>query len=93
MSEKTVNLNHKIIIEERNQLLITGVKKVKSFDSKEIHLETIKGNLVIKGQDLGVKNLDLDQTEVEIQGQIDLLTYPANRSSDSSRGVWEKIFK
>ncbi|NLM21853.1 MAG: sporulation protein YabP, partial [Peptococcaceae bacterium] len=50
-------------------------------------------NLVIKGQDLGVKNLDLDQTEVEIQGQIDLLTYPANRSSDSSRGVWEKIFK
>jgi len=93
MSEKITNVNHKIVIEERSELFITGVKKVKSFDPKEIHLDTLKGNLIIKGQDLGVKNLNLDQTEIEIQGQIDLLSYPVNRSSDSSRGVWEKIFK
>ena len=93
MTQKIDNINHKIVMEDRNLLLITGVKKVKSFDPKEIQLETMKGNLIIKGKELGVKNLNLEQSEVEIEGQLDLLSYPISRSSESSRGIWEKLFK
>jgi len=85
--------NHKIIIEDRNVLFISGVKKIKSFDPKEIQLDTIKGGLIVRGQNLGVRNLNLEQSEIEIEGNLDQLTYPANRSSESSRGVWERIFK
>ncbi|MGI6450627.1 MAG: sporulation protein YabP [Desulfitobacteriia bacterium] len=85
---------HKISMEDRKFLLITGVKKVNSFDPKEIVLNTVQGGLIIKGQDLGMKNLNLDNSEVEIEGHIDLLTYPSGRSKDSSsKGVWERIFK
>jgi len=93
MTEKKDTVNHKILIEDRNQLVITGVKKVKSFEPKEIQLETVKGSLTIKGHNLGVKNLNLEQSEIEIEGQIDLLSWPSGRSPESSKGVWEKIFK
>lgn len=83
---------HNIRIEDRKFVVITGVKRVKSFDTKEIVLDTVKGGLIIRGQDLGVKNLDLEQSEVEIEGNIDLLTYAAHRSGES-KGVWERIFK
>ncbi|NLP43040.1 MAG: sporulation protein YabP [Peptococcaceae bacterium] len=93
MSDKKAGLTHKIILEDRELLTITGVNKVKSFDKKEISLETIKGGLLVKGQDLGVKNLDLERSEIEIEGNVVMITYPAGRSGSSSKGVWEKIFK
>ncbi|MGI5901410.1 MAG: sporulation protein YabP [Desulfitobacteriia bacterium] len=83
---------HKIVIEDRRYLEITGVKKVKSFDPKEIQLDTIKGNMIIKGQDLGVKNLNLEMSEIKIEGNFDHLSYSAI-SSESSPRVWERLFK
>ncbi|RNC28693.1 MAG: Spore protein YabP [Candidatus Dichloromethanomonas elyunquensis] len=93
MGEKREENQHKIMMEDRKFLIITGVKKVKSFDTKEIVLDTLRGGLFIKGQELGVKNLDLEQSEVEIEGQIDVLTYSNNRQGETSKGVWERIFK
>ncbi|NLI90658.1 MAG: sporulation protein YabP [Peptococcaceae bacterium] len=93
MAEKKEDNLHRIIMEDRKLLIITGVKRVKSFDTKEIVLDTLKGGLIIRGQELGVKNLDLEQSEVEIEGQIDVLTYSDNRQGGSSKGVWERIFK
>lgn len=93
MTEKKGDYIHKISMEDRKYLVITGVKKVKSFDTKEIALDTIKGGLIVKGQDLGIKNLDLEESEVEIEGQIDILNYSSGRSRESSKGVWERIFK
>lgn len=93
MPEKTDGLQHRIIMEDRRRLIISGVKKVRSFEPKEIILDTIKGGLIIKGRDLGVKNLDLKESEVEIEGDLDLLTYATNRTGESSKGVWERIFK
>lgn len=84
---------HKMIMEDRQQLLLTGVIKVKSFDPKEIILETIKGRLQIKGQELGIKSLNLEESEVEIEGYIDVLLYPATRSTGSNKSIWEKLFK
>ena len=93
MVDKKEEARHKVWIEDRTHMVITGVKKVKSFDTKEILLDTVKGAMTIKGQDLGVKNLDLEQSEVEIEGNIDILNYSSAKSNESSRGVWEKIFK
>lgn len=84
---------HRITIEDRKLLIITGVNRVKSFEPKEIVLETNRGGVTIKGHDLSVNNLNLEQSELVIEGQIDVVTYTANGSSESSKGVWQRIFK
>lgn len=93
MAEKKQDIIHKIVLEDRKLLTITGVKRVKSFDTKEIVLETMNSGLIIKGHDLGVKNLDLEQSDIEIEGHIDSISYPGGRSGSSSKGAWERIFK
>lgn len=93
MTERREDHTHKILLIDRKLLTVSGVKKVNSFDPKEVVLDTVKGGLIIKGQELGVKNLNLEQTEVEIEGQIDLFQYSTSRSKASSKGVWERIFK
>ncbi len=93
MADRKDELKHKVVMEERAHLIITGVRKVKSFDTKEIVLDTVKGGLVIKGHELGVKNLDLDQTEVEIEGSVDSFTYSSGKGGGNTKGVWERVFK
>ncbi len=94
MMDKKEELKHKITIEDRKIMIITGVQKVKSFDTKEIIMDTYKGGLVIKGSNLGIKNLNLAETEVEIEGHIDIVNYPTSRSPDTeTKSVWERIFK
>ena len=94
MTDKKEDQRHKITIEDRKLMIITGVQKVKSFDTKEIVFDTVKGGLIIKGSNLGIKNLNLAETEVEIEGYIEIVNYLASRSADSSsKSVWERIFK
>ena len=94
MTEKKEEHRHTINVQDRKNMVITGVQKVKSFDPKEIVIDTVKGGLVVKGNNLGIKNLNLAETEVEIEGYIDTINYPTSRSGESpSRSVWERIFK
>lgn len=94
MTEKKEEIRHLVNIQDRKIMNITGVQKVKSFDTKEIIIDTTKGGLVVKGSNLGIKNLNLAETEVEIEGYIDTINYPTTRSGDtSSRSVWDRIFK
>lgn len=81
---------HRLAMDNRQFLSLTGVSKVQSFDPKEIILETIQGVMSIKGEKLGIKHLDLKAGEVEIEGQIDALVYPR---SGSRQNVWAKVFR
>ena len=46
--ESLNNLNHNITINERKNIIISGVKKIESFDNEEFLLETTMGNITIK---------------------------------------------
>lgn len=60
MEEKKILSTHSLMLENRQNGRITGVKDIKSFDEKEILLFTQAGKLVIKGEQcLHVKQLDL----------------------------------
>ena len=60
MEEKKILSTHSLMLENRQNGRITGVKDIKSFDEKEILLFTQAGKLVIKGEQLHVKQLDLE---------------------------------
>ena len=91
------NLNrktHKVNMNNRRNINITGVNDVLSFDVKEVLLETELGMLMLKGEDLHVSRLMLDKGEVDVEGKIDSLTYSENASfSKKSESLLAKLFK
>ena len=49
--------NHGITLVERKNIVISGVKKIESFDSEEFLMETTLGYLVIKEMNLRLLSL------------------------------------
>jgi sporulation protein YabP len=77
----------------RKLLEITGVLNVESFDSEEFLLETECGFLTIKGQNLHIKNLSLDQGLVAIEGYVNELAYVDANTQGKTKGLLGKLFK
>lgn len=85
------NLNHNITLNERKNIIISGVKKIESFDNFEFVLETTLGNLVIKGKELEIIKLDTYQGTVSIKGEISNLNYEDKKQPEE--GIFSKLFK
>ncbi len=88
-----VGKGHRLVMENREQIALTGVQKVQSFDPKEIVLETELGILSIKGDQLGIKMLNLEEGMVDLQGHVSALIYHRNTSEGSRQGFLNKIFR
>ncbi|MGA8943826.1 MAG: sporulation protein YabP [Thermoactinomyces sp.] len=86
---------HEIVMMNRNTLEVSGVTRVESFDSEEFLLQTDYGYLGIRGQDLHIKNLDLDQGRVSIEGHIVDMSYldASMPAHEKGKSVWSRIFK
>lgn len=85
---------HKINMTNRQSCLISGVKDVLSFDLNEVLLETEQGMLTMKGDNLHVSRLSLDQGEVDVDGKIDSLVY-SDMSGIGQKGesFFAKLFR
>jgi len=84
---------HDVIMKGRRLLDITGVKQVESFDNEEFLLETVMGFLAIKGENLQMKNLDVDKGIVSIKGKIFDLVYIDDHQGDKAKGFFSKLFR
>lgn len=85
---------HKVNLNARNEAIITGVKDVLSFDAGEVLLETELGILMLRGNDLHVNRLSLEQGEVDVDGRIDSLTYSdTNHYTKSGESIISRLFK
>ena len=86
--------NHGISISERKSIIISGVKKIESFDNEEFFMETTLGFLVIKGEELEIIKLDTYQGNVSIKGRVDSLAYIESSSKkDKENSIITKLFK
>ena len=79
MEEKKTVLPHGIAWQDRNRGSITGVTDVHSFDENLVVLETSQGLLTLKGKNLHVSRLMLEQGEVELYGIIESMVYSGKR--------------
>ena len=78
----------------RKVMDITGVNNVESFDNEEFLLETELGYLTVRGQNLHMKNLSLEQGMVTIEGLIHSIVYlDGNGAAAKSKGLFGKLFK
>ena len=85
--------DHDVILKGRKQLDITGVKQVESFDNEEFLLETVMGFLSVRGQNLHMKNLNVEQGLVSIEGKVHDMVYLDQSGQDKSKGFFGKLFK
>lgn len=87
MEEKNqLSLNHRVTIIARNQVTITGVRDVLSFDPKEVLLDTEMGILMLRGLELHVKRITLEKGEVDVEGMVNNMTYSDSKLSQKSNG-------
>ncbi|MGM9660826.1 MAG: sporulation protein YabP [Faecousia sp.] len=82
------HLPHKLQMNERRSLTMTGVTEVVSFDESTVVLQTSLGILIVQGQQLQLKNLSLDGGQVAVEGSISALTYEEPRQSG-----WRRLFR
>ena len=96
MEERKVEYSqrHSLAMENREKINLSGVEHVESFNSECIILVTSGGVLTIKGQDLDVKKLNLEDGNVTVRGRIYSLVYSDRESLGAkSSGLIGKMFK
>ncbi len=87
-------INHSVSIIERKNILITGVKKVDSFDKDEFLMETIMGYLVLKGEELELVKLDSLAGSVTIKGYVISFDYLDEKNKkNKEESIISRLFK
>lgn len=81
-----------LILENREKLSISGVIDVESFNDESVIVDTELGVLIISGVDLHINKLNLDNSELSIEGNITGCEY-SDKESSRSGGFWSKLFK
>lgn len=79
---------HKLTLDNRTSLTMTGVTEVISFDDTAVLLRTSRGDLSVHGQQLQLKNLSLDGGQVAVEGSIAALIYEEPRRSGGLKRFW-----
>lgn len=92
--KELASFNHSISVIERKNILITGVKKVDSFDKEEFLVETIMGYLVLKGDELELVKLDTLAGSVTIKGYVSSFDYiEDNKKNSKETSIITRLFK
>ena len=92
-TDKLELLNHSISITERENIQISGITKIDSFDNEEFLLETSAGPLGIKGKDLEIIKLDTYEGTIMIKGVVDAFSYFDTGKSKKENSIITKLFK
>src|SRR5699024_1309861 len=88
-----VEKDHQLKINNRKTVELTGVKEVDSNDSEEFLLETVMGFLIIRGENLHMKSLDVSEGIVSIKGTIYELSYVDGHHQEKAKGFFSKLFR
>lgn len=75
MEERINRKPHSVYWKDRKQGTVTGVTDVLSFDENTVMLETEQGMMTLKGKNLHIGRLNLEQGEVELEGEMDSIAY------------------
>lgn len=78
--------SHEIHVRNRESAEVTGVLHVASFDDRTIVLDTDLGTLTMTGQDLQIKQLDLNDGRFSVDGLITSLEWTVARGAQAERG-------
>lgn len=83
-----------IYVKNRENINITGVKKIESLNDQEFILDSSLGVLSINGEQLEMVNLNIEQGEISISGHINSIKYlNENQKLKPKENILKKLFK
>ncbi len=85
--------NHKVILENREKLTISGVDDVESFDEEKVVVITQMGTMTVTGADFRISRLNVDDGQLVIEGEIDEIEYSDTVRDNKSGGFFGRLFK
>ncbi|MBR5468631.1 MAG: sporulation protein YabP [Firmicutes bacterium] len=86
-------LKHRVSLDERENITVTGVTEVISFDEESIVCDTQMGVVVIHGSQMHITRLDLESGVIEAGGSIDSIEYTQMSMFDQKGGLLKRIFR
>lgn len=94
IDDMNIRTKHNIIINDRQNIKITGVLDVISFDEEMVVAETEMGIMILKGINFHVSKLDLNNGDLVIDGEVYSLLYEEKNTYGKPAGsFFGKIFK
>ena len=94
MEERRLNsLRHQLVLVERERLTLDGATHVESFADREIVLDTELGGLIVQGEELHIKELNLEKGNLLVNGYIRSVEYLGDSLSKRSRSILAKLFR
>jgi sporulation protein YabP len=82
-----------LILENREKLSLSGVIDVESFNDETVVVDTELGVLVIRGADLRINKLNIDSSELSIEGDIVSCEYSDRDLRSKGSGFFARMFK
>ncbi len=85
MDENKAREEHRLIIEGRQKLQVSGVLKVENFTEEEICVITGMGLLLLVGEELHINQLHLEEGRLLVSGRINSIQYKENKNPKETK--------
>lgn len=85
-----ITMPHRMTMENRESLHVTGVTDVKCFDEETVELVTTAGELTVLGTDLHIAVLQLETGDLHLTGKVTSMQY---RERLTKRGKIGRMFR
>ena len=93
MEKKVEEKKSNMMLENRKRLSLNGVIEVISFNDEQIILNTSLGTLIIKGEELRMNKLDVQNGDIMITGTVNSCAYINKESKQDKESILAKLFK
>ncbi|MBO8141135.1 MAG: sporulation protein YabP [Firmicutes bacterium] len=70
-----------------------GVVNVESFDDQEVVVETDAGMLFVRGENLHIKELNLETGALQVTGTVHGLEYAGDTIAKKGKGLLGRLFR
>lgn len=90
MDEKIVQ---SLLLENKEILNVTGVEGVDNFNDEVVVLLTNKGKLTIKGENLNISKLNVDEGKLMVKGEINSIVFSEYVGQREKVSLVKKLFK
>ena len=84
-------MEHNISLKNRNELIISGVEHIYSFNDKKVQIRTTAGDMVIEGEGLDMSKLNLDENLISVSGTINSIVY--TKAKQTAENILKKVFR
>lgn len=88
---------YKISMVNRKNLVVEGVQNVETFDDEEIILDTKMGLLILKGENLHIVQLNLEEGTMIVEGHCKSLDFTEDKNvkgfKDKGKGLLQRILR